>query len=123
MIVRSTALITLISCWAILTPVLPASNRGKDSLVALQFPNADVKDVVQLYEKLTGFRIVQDNFVQGKITVTTQQPVEREKAIELIEKTLMSNGYSLVQTEKDVVQIVGMGKNPRSVGIPIISDP
>lgn len=35
----------------------------------------------------------------------------------------MTNGYALVQTEKDIVQIVGTGQNSRTVGLPIISDP
>lgn len=44
-------------------------------------------------------------------------------AIEMIEKTLTSSGYPLVQTDKEIVQIIGVTRNSRTIGIPIISDP
>lgn len=122
--IRLIALLTLVWCGSANLPsARAATERGKDSPVPLQFDNDDVRNVVRLYEELTGFRIVLDNFVQGKITVTAAEPVSRAQAIVLIEKTLMNNGFSLVEKEKGVIEIAGTGKNPRSLGLPIISDP
>ena len=97
--------------------------QTNDRSVTLAFDNEDVRNVVQLYHQLTGFKIIQDNFVQGKVTLRIDQPVSRPEAIVLIEKTLMNNGYSLVEAEKGTVQVVGTGKNPRSLGLPIVSEP
>ncbi len=118
------ALAALASVWSTDLHSAPATaERGKDASVPLQFDHDDVRNVVQLYEKLTGFRIVQDNFVQGKVTLTAAEPVSRAQAIDLIEKTLMNNGFSLVEKEKGVIEIAGTGKNPRALGLPILSDP
>ena len=93
------------------------------ALVKLQFPLADVNDVLRFYESLTGFKIIKDNFVQGKISVSVAEPVSREKAVQIIERSLMGNGYSIVQIEPDTVEIVGSGRSPRNHGVPTISDP
>src|SRR5438552_10105689 len=33
------------------------------------------------------------------------------------------NGFSLVPADADIVKVIGTGKNPRTTGVPIISDP
>jgi type II secretory pathway component GspD/PulD (secretin) len=91
--------------------------------VKLDFPNADVNQVLALYESLTHFKLIRDNFVQGKITVAVAEPVTREKAIEVIERTLFANGYALTQIDPDTVEVTGAGKSAREIGIPVISDP
>lgn len=117
----------LVVCFAIAPEVRAqrsdAPRGGDDQAVMVQYPNGDVGDLIALYETLTGFRIVRDNFVVGKLTVTVNKPISRAEAIDLIEKSLMVNGYSIVQTDAKTVQIVGVGKNPRSIGLPTISDP
>ena len=97
--------------------------QGSEPPVSLGFVDEDVRTLVLLYQQLTGLKIVQDNFVQGKITLRLEQPVSRAEAVALIEKTLMNNGYSLVEAEKGTVQIAGAGRNARSLGLPIISEP
>jgi type II secretory pathway component GspD/PulD (secretin) len=78
--------------------------------------------VLRFYESLTGFKIIKDNFVQGKITVSVAEPITRDKAIEIIERSLFGNGYSIVQIEPDTVEVLGAGRNARSHGVPTISD-
>jgi type II secretory pathway component GspD/PulD (secretin) len=105
---------------------LEAQNKtpaaAPDALVKLEFPLADVNDVLRFYESMTSFKIIKDNFVQGKISVSVAEPVSREKAIQIIERSLMGNGYSIVQIEPDTVEIVGTGRSPRNHGVPTISD-
>jgi len=91
--------------------------------VALNFPNADVEEVLSLYESLTHFKIIRDNFVQGKITVAVAEPVTRDKAIEIIERTLFADGFAIIQIDPDTIEITGAGRSGRSTGIPTISDP
>src|SRR5216117_4460051 len=64
-----------------------------------------------------------DNFVQGKVSIFISKEVPREEAIKIIEMNLLLNGYSLVPSEDtDIVKVIGTGKNPRTTGVPIVSD-
>ena len=90
--------------------------------VRLQFPNSDVVDVLRYYEELTGKKLIMDNNVVGKVNIFIAKPVTREEAIRIIEMNLLLNGFSLVPAEGDIVKVIGTGKNPRTAGVPIISD-
>jgi hypothetical protein len=96
---------------------------GEDSF-QLMFPNADVTAVLEQYEALTGKRLVRDQTVQGPLYIVVTNPVSREDAIKIIEMSLLMNGFSLVPSEDPkIVKVFGIGKNPRSGGVPIYSDP
>ena len=90
--------------------------------VRLQYPNSDVIDVLRLYETLTGTKLVMDNFVQGKVNINLAKEVPAEEAVKIIEMNLLMNGFSLVPAEGDIVKVIGTGKNPRTAGIPVVSD-
>jgi len=90
--------------------------------VKLQFPNSDVQDVLRYYEQLTGKRVITDNFVNGKVNIFLTKDPTREEAIQIIQISLLMNGFSLVPEEPDIVKVIGTGKNPRTQGVPIISD-
>ncbi len=92
-------------------------------MVKLQFPNSDVIDVLHFYEGLTGSKLVIDNNVQGKVNIFLAQEVPRKEAIKIIEMNLSLNGFSLVPTGDDVIEVVGVNKNPRAAAVPIISNP
>lgn len=96
----------------------PASQQN----VRLQFPNSDVKDVLRFYETLTGKKLIMDNFVTGKVDIFLSKDVPRDEAIKIIEISLLLNGFSLVPAEGDIVKVIGTGKNPRTTGVPIISE-
>lgn len=99
----------------------PAASPAPD-MVRLQFPNSDVQDVLRLYETLTGKRIITDNLVQGKVNIFLTKDVTRDEAVKIIEMNLALNGYSLVEADKDIVEVVGQNQNPRKAAVPIISD-
>ena len=96
--------------------------QGAGDMVRLQFPNSDVVDVLHYYEQLTGKKLVMDNFVQGKVNIFIAKDVSREEAIKIIEMSLALNGISLVPADRDIVEIVGAGQNPRKAAVPILSD-
>jgi general secretion pathway protein D len=100
-------------------PTAPPSAPGT---VRLQFPNSDVVDVLHLYEQLTGKKLVMDNFVQGKVNIFITKDVSREEAIKIIETSLALNGISMVPADRDIVEVVGAGQNPRKAAVPILSD-
>ena len=105
-------------------PANPAVSpeAASESSVRLQFPNSDVVDVLRYYEELTNKKLIMDNNVVGKVNIFIAKPVTREEAIRIIEMNLLLNGYSLVPAEGDIVKVIGTGKNPRTAGVPIISD-
>ena len=92
-------------------------------MVTMQYPNSDVLDVLHLYENLTGKKLVMDNNVQGKVNIFIAKPVPREEAIKIIEMNLALNGFSLVPAEGDIIEVIGINKNPRAAAVPIFSDP
>jgi general secretion pathway protein D len=96
---------------------------GAPNMVRLQYPNSDVDDILRLYEQLTGKKLVKDNFVQGKVNIFISKDVPWEEAVKIIEINLLMNGFSLVPADNDIVKVIGTGKNPRTTGVPIISDP
>src|SRR6266436_5682691 len=100
----------------------PTAPPGAPNMVRLQYPNSDVADILHLYEALTGKKLVMDNFVQGKVNIFISKEVPREEAIKIIEINLLMNGFSLVPSDDDIVKVIGTGKNPRTAGVPIISD-
>jgi len=91
-------------------------------MVKLQFPNSDVADVLRFYESLTGKKLIMDNFVTGKVNIFLSKDVPRDEAIKIIEISLLLNGFSLIPSEGDLVKVIGTGKNPRTTGVPIVSD-
>ncbi|MDQ3117638.1 MAG: hypothetical protein M3Q86_13690, partial [Verrucomicrobiota bacterium] len=104
-------------------PVRPGTNNRPADMVTMQYPNSDVLDVLRLYENLTGKKLVMDNNVQGKVNIFIAKPIPREEAITIIEMNLALNGFSLVPATGDIVEVIGVNKNPRAAAVPIISDP
>jgi general secretion pathway protein D len=104
-------------------PTRPGANNRPVDMVTMQYPNSDVLDVLHLYENLTGKKLVIDNNVQGKVNIFIAKPIPREEAINIIEMNLALNGFSLVPSGGDLVEVVGVNKNPRAAAVPIVSDP
>src|SRR5438034_10147506 len=100
----------------------PTAPRGAPGTVRLQFPDSDAFDLLHLYEQLTGKKLVMDNFVQGKVNIFISKDVSREEAIKIIETSLALNGISMVPADRDIVEVVGAGQNPRKAAVPILSD-
>jgi type II secretion system protein D len=101
----------------------PGGGPGAGALVKLQFPNTDVREVLSFYERLTKKRLIVDNQVQGSVNIVVPGQVTAEEAIRIIEINLLLNGYTLVPAEhSDIVKVIGVGKNPRTAAVPIISD-
>ena len=104
-------------------PAARAANQpDAEGDTTLQFPNSDVQDVLRFYESLTGKKLIMDNFVTGKVNIFLSKKVPRDEAIKIIEMSLLLNGYSLVPAGEDIIKVIGTGKNPRTTGVPIISD-
>jgi type II secretion system protein D len=105
-----------------LAPPAPAAATQEEMVPRLEFPNSDVKEVLSVYGRLTGKKIVFDNTVQGPVNITILTPIRKSEAVHIIETNLLLNGFSLVPGDGDIMKVIGLTKNPRIAGVPIISD-
>ena len=98
----------------------PAAGSG-DATVPLQFLDTDVKDVLALYEKWTGRRLIYSAQLVGPIRIFVSGQVPQSEAIKLVEMTLGMNGFYIVPTEDPKIwKVTGIGTNPKQVGIPFV---
>jgi len=101
------------------------SPTNTEQTTPLNFPNSPVSEILEVYQDLTGKRLIRDSAVgQGApLSILVPYPVPKSEAIRLIEASLLLNGYSFVQVDEKTVKILGPSKFPRSQGIPIYSSP
>ena len=95
--------------------------------MTLQYPNADVGLILDVYEGLTGRRLIRDNTigVSGAVSIVVNQKIPKEEAIKIIEISLLMNNITLVPVDgpqSKLWKAIGTGKSPRNAGIPIISE-
>jgi type II secretion system protein D len=96
---------------------------GQDTYKLAFPPNADVKEILAYYENLTGYRLIYDAQVTGPVPLVINTPVTKDEAIKIIETALLMNQFSLVPTENPKIwKVLGIGKNPRSAGVPIYTE-
>lgn len=89
----------LVSGW--LAAAEPAGKGG----VNLDFANADINAVIQAIGQMTDRNIVVDPRVKGTLTLTTQRPVSKSVAYDLLLSALRLQGFSAVQSG-GVVRVV-----------------
>ena len=100
------------------------------SFAALAAPDAtasyQAENVVELltnYGKMTGKKILLDSTVQGKIGFVASADENVDRKVELIEKTLFLNGFTLIDVGDDVIAVMGPGKPVRSLALPLYTKP
>jgi hypothetical protein len=95
----------------------PLSN---EETISIQFPRTSVAEVLTVYEKLTGKRLIRDSNLAGpELSIMVTDPVPRKEAVALIESSLLLNGYTLVPVDEKTVKILGPNRPPRSEGLPL----
>jgi type II secretion system protein D len=95
-------------------------NRQGEEKVSIQFPHTSVSEVLTIYEKLTGKRLIRDSNLQGpELSILVADPIPRNEAVSLIESSLLLNGYTLVPVDSKTVKILGPSRPPRSEGLPL----
>ena len=102
------------------TVTAPASPAAIDESVSIQFPHTSVVEVLSLYEKLTGKRIIRDSNLAGpELSIMVADPIPKRDAIGLMESSLLLNGYTLIPVDDKTVKILGPSRPPRSEGLPL----
>jgi general secretion pathway protein D len=80
---------------------LTNSNSGaavEQATVSLSFNNADIESVASVIAKATGQTILVDPQIKGTITLITNKPVTKTKALDSLSTALRTAGFALVET-------------------------
>ena len=105
------------------TPAQQLPEAPKDEMVPLQYLNADVKEVLGHYEKLTKRQLVYNGSqMVGAVSIFTPSAgVPKDEAIKIIEMTLATNQVHIIPTEDPKIwRVTNAGLNPKSLGVPFI---
>jgi general secretion pathway protein D len=97
--------ITLFAFGLLISGWLAAAELAGKGGVNLDFANADINAVIQAISQMTGRNIVVDPRVKGTLTLTTQRPVSKSVAYDLLLSALRLQGFSAVQSGS-VVRVV-----------------
>lgn len=94
-----------------------------EEMVSIQFPHTSVAEVLTVYEKLTGKRIIRDSNLAGpELSIMVSDPLPQSEAVSLLESSLLLNGYTLVPVDGKTVKILGPSRPPRSEGLPLYQE-
>jgi general secretion pathway protein D len=81
-------------------PLVQAQNTLtiEPATVTLSFNNADIESVASVVAKTTGQTILVDPQVKGTITLISNKPVTKAKALDSFSTALRTSGFALVET-------------------------
>jgi type II secretory pathway component GspD/PulD (secretin) len=74
-------------------------DKSDDNLISVNFQDADIKQVLNVIEVLTGKVIIPPDDLQGTITIESLEKVSPEVVISILESTLMVKGYTLIESD------------------------
>jgi|GEM_PF-395427 len=103
---------------------LPASlsSQNLEETISLQFPHTSIMEVLALYEKLTGKHIIRDSTLYGpgaELSIIVADPVPKKEAINMIESSMLLNGYVVVPVDEKTVKVLSSSRPPRTEGLPL----
>jgi len=103
-------------------PRAAPSAGTEDVIPFIDFPNTDIRQVLEFYETLTGKKALYDSTVQGNIRVRVTKPVARSEAIRILETVFALNNFTLIPGPGDIIRVINQAKNVRQFNIPIYSE-
>jgi type II secretory pathway component GspD/PulD (secretin) len=82
-----------------------ADNKGGDGTLRLNFRGVALEQVLDYLSDAAGFIIVLDTEVRGKVDVWSNQPLNRDEAVELLNTVLGKNGYTALRNGRTLTII------------------
>lgn len=96
---------------------LSAQVKNDDEVVRmLEFYNADISSVINYVSDITGYTIITDPSVAGKVSISSKQSITVRESIDLIESLLQGMGYSF-ETEGNILRVVPIKDSSQIKGI------
>ncbi len=98
----------------------PPTPAGK---ISLNYKDAPLDTVLDNLSGAAGFAVIKDGPVEGRVTVTSKQPVTPSEAVTLLSAALKANGYTAIQEGK-ILRIVQREKAKKgSIPVTFGDDP
>lgn len=109
---------------AVTTTPAPASTISPEDQTVLQFPNAQISDILDAYERLTGKHVLRDSNIAVTLSINAPAPLTKAQAIQMIEGSLLLNGFVFIAVDNDTVKLINTAGNkmPRSEGVALFTD-
>ncbi len=79
------------------TAAVATNETSGDDELRLNFRGAPLEMVLDYLSKATGFTIVLETEVKGKVDVWNNRPLTRDEAVEVLDSALNRNGYAAVR--------------------------
>jgi general secretion pathway protein D len=104
---------------------IPARGAGKEVTAAgtFDFQNADLEQVLAIYQELSGRTVIRGSLPRPTITVRNQTPLTRIQALQLLDTVLAQNGIAMVlageTAVKAVPQSMAAAEAPPEITLPL----
>ena len=85
--------------------------------IRMNFKDAQITDVLEYLSKTVGLVIVSDQLIDGRITVISEQPLNLDRAIALLNTIIAEKGYAAIRMNQ-TLKIVDIG-NAKQMSIPV----
>jgi general secretion pathway protein D len=87
-------------------PPPPVPVPAGDTMVSLDFQDADITEVISTIAKATGKNFLYDDRVRGRVTVISPEPVTVDEAYRVFESILAVKGFTTVPAPGGVLKIL-----------------
>lgn len=106
----------------------PAATQGEapvkgDGTLRLNFRNAPLEQVLNYLSEAAGYVIVLETEVRGKLNVWSNQPLNKEEALDLLNRVLNQNGYAAIQDGRTLTIVSRDDAKKRDVPVKTGADP
>ena len=88
------------------SPPPPPAGAGGETMVSLDFQDADITEVISTIAKATGKNFLYDDRVRGRVTVISPEPVTVDEAYRVFESILAVKGFTTVPAPGGVLKIL-----------------
>lgn len=106
------------------TPTAPATPlREGETGLRMNFRNAPLDLVLNYLSEAAGFIVVLEAEVKGKIDVLSNQPLDKEEAVELLNRVLNKNGYAAIRDGRTLTIVSQDEAKKRDIPVRAGSDP
>lgn len=99
------------------TPAPLARAETPPGDIPMQFVETELSEVARAVSERTGLRLVWDERLRGRVTLTAPRPVSRDEAIELLTSALRLAGFALVRAPGDAYEIVPVAESAGRVPV------
>jgi general secretion pathway protein D len=98
-------------------------SKNNEQLVSMSFKDADLDYVLDFFSKTTGYTIIKDAEIKGRVTIMSEKDIPVDQALSVLSSILTIKGYSGIINDK-VIRVVALDTAKReNTNIEVGTDP